>query len=236
MKSPTLSVIDEGRLEHLVDLVDRISKWQEDGKSRPDIIERILETLARGGLPSVMAEEYLSLLRTGVALADERLFPLARPLVHEAVSRYPEHSHLRGAVWQIRWRTRSWMRQGQAVLGSCSAVPRADREAWTGAGPAPEFRLQLSLPYWLLLSEVGRARLIHHELSHAVWKEDGGPGVRPHDIEEFAATLARFGVEEEERPLQAVLAAVSHPETTIRLRALQGTQQDLWPPTSPVTH
>ncbi len=236
MKDPTLSVVDEERLEHLVDLVDRIRKWQEDDKTRSGIIKRILETLGRGGFPSVMAEEYLATLRAGVDFPDEKLFPLARPLVYEATTRYPEYNHLRGTVWQVRWRTRGWTRQGQAVLGSCSPVPRADREAWTGAGPAPQFRLQLSLPHWLVLSESERLRLIHHELGHARRRADGSPGTCPHDIEEFAATLARFGIEEGERPLQAVLAAASHPETTIRLRAIQGTQQDLWPPTSPTTH
>lgn len=232
-----LSVVDEERAAHLGGLVDQVHEWQRDGKSRLDQVERIQESLKRNGWPSVVAEEYFQFLRDDGTVSDERLFPLARPLVRETVWRYPEYKYLHGAVWQIRWRTRTWTRQGQATLGSCSPVPRADREAWTGAGPAPQFRLQLSLPYWLVMDETERLRLVHHELGHACWKEDGSPGTCPHDIEEFAATLARFGISEDERPLQAVLAAVSHPETTIRLRALQGTQQELWPaPSSPSTH
>ena len=120
----------------------------------------------------------------------------------------------------VIWRTKAWRSKGQTVLGTCQAVPLKERELWSRGGRVPLWRLTISLPYWLLATEMERHRLIHHELSHAVLQEseqeDGTaletPSTQGHDIEEGLPTLARYGARD---TAQAALlfAAIMHPRT-----------------------
>jgi hypothetical protein len=88
--------------------------------------------------------------------------------------------------------------------------PKA-RKIWPSkAGPAPHFRVELSLPYWLAVGEdhpsnpakQPRARLIHHELMHCATHEfveeeqviAKKPKARNHCVEEFVMTVRRYGL------------------------------------------
>jgi len=129
------------------------------------------------------------------------------------------------------WRTRLWKSKGQHVLGSCSVIPLKEREMWSRGGIVPYWRLTLSLPYWLLASDIERYRLIHHELCHAELVEeelpDGElvpkPTATGHDMEEHLSTLARFGARDVEQAA-LLFAAIMHPRTR------QIAQDERWDP------
>lgn len=152
----------------------------------------------------------------------------ARSLLQETTTKYPERAHLRGVPFEIRWRAGTWNRQGVVVFGRCGPTPKEYRECWTGPLPVPLFRLQLSLAYWILATEKERARLVHHELGHCALDGDKPVSV-PHHIEEFADTLARFGLlSDSEGQGMAAIAILHHPSISIDVRPFQARQQALF--------
>ncbi len=141
----------------------------------------------------------------------------AGAMVASLVSTCQEHQHLEMATVMIIWRTRAWTSRGKVVRAAAGATSTAYREEWPGEDTAPWWRLDINLPAWLLHSEEENMRLLHHELGHCGIKYnevDVGDGqviespVKPmtvdHDVEEFVATVARYGAYD---PVQAALAA-----------------------------
>lgn len=102
------------------------------------------------------------------------------------------------------WRKSAGKSQGSLVLGTCKPVPKRERQTWLGQGKAPWWRITLALDVWCLLTREERWRLLHHETMHATVKEnaDGeitGPSGRAHDVEEWAATVGRYGLGAEQQ-------------------------------------
>lgn len=100
---------------------------------------------------------------------------------------------------EVVWKRIAGQSMGAVTLGTCKPVGKRERQTWQGSTPAPWWRLTLSLDVWALLTEDERWRLVHHELMHATVKENAegaivGPAGRAHDAEEFAATVARYGL------------------------------------------
>jgi hypothetical protein len=180
-------------------------------------------------LPTWLADSYLCRL---ARLADLPELALGQPLVQEIVTGYPERAHLRGAVVEINWKTTSWKSRGSLIFGKAGPTPKEYRECWTGKGAAPLFRVKLSLPYWMVADEQERRRLVHHELGHCTWKDGdrgNGPAGKHHDMEEFADTVARFGLmEDNEGQGHVAIAILQHPETEIRIRPWGGRQANLF--------
>ncbi len=180
--------------------------WEDMAQALSELMESAPRRRTLDGLYSAMewaaerlpfSEKHLSndrLQAIALLRSDLPELAMAETWLLEVINQYPERKHLRKAVIEIRWRLSTWSSQGSAVLGRAKPVPRADREAWTGGGPAPDFRVTLSLPYWIVATDEERRRLLHHELGHLQWKEDGSPGSRGHDIEEFADTIRAFGL------------------------------------------
>lgn len=113
----------------------------------------------------------------------------------------PEHYHDRV---DFVWRKAAGKSQGAVVLGSLKPVGKRERQTWQGQGRAPWWRITLSLDVWCLLTREERWRLLHHELMHATVKEDAngeitGPSGRAHDVEEWAATVGRYGLAAEQQ-------------------------------------
>jgi len=142
-------------------------------------------------------------------------------------------------VIEIRWTRRPIVRRdvmgSESRCGRVKAVPVGDRLAWTGEGDAPSFRLELSLP-WFLLAEPDEIDRGLHELLAACWVDDDKPVIRKPDIVAHASTLARFGVSGV-REAHAVFCAQRHPahERTLRdfgFDAVTG-QGSLWSPVAP---
>lgn len=99
----------------------------------------------------------------------------------------------------VVWRKTAGKSAGAVVLGTCKPVAKRERQTWQGPGRAPWWRVTLALDVWCLLTRDERWRLVHHELMHASVKEDAdgaitGPAAKCHDVEDFAATLARYGL------------------------------------------
>lgn len=120
-----------------------------------------------------------------------------------ALVRLPELSHLAEALFQVVWHTKPRKRASKVALGSIKALSSTDRGVWATL-PAPHFKLQLWWAWWAAMGTwIGprgypehRSRLLHHELCHAQMHERKGElvgRIRGHDIEEFGATLERFG-------------------------------------------
>lgn len=100
---------------------------------------------------------------------------------------------------EVVWKVKAGSSMGGVTLGTCKPVGKREREAWRGTGPCPFWRVTLALDVWVLMTPSERWRLLHHELMHAAYKDSGDPSGRKHDIEEFAATVARYGLVGEEQ-------------------------------------
>jgi hypothetical protein len=124
----------------------------------------------------------------------------------------------------VRW-TRRPMTRNDLVLalpraGQVKATPKADREAWTGEGPAPSFTLTLSLPWFLLATYEEKLRALHDLLSYCGVGYQEVPKLRKPSIVAHAATLGRFGVGDI-REAQALLHAMRHRDIEDQLRRFE---------------
>lgn len=163
-------------------------------------------------------------------LPGERLYGLDGydiTVILDELLRLPEFSRDRNlpkehSAFQIIWRNGNWRSKGAVLGGTCQAIPKKDKDLWTGEGKPPSWRLTLNLPYWALADEWERKRLVHHEVAHAMLEipesDDGEkealPKAKtiPHDLEEHICTAARFGVSGREQ-VRLIVAAYHHPET-----------------------
>ena len=122
---------------------------------------------------------------------------------------------------EVRWSAKAMIRSGLMIdetrPGRVKVVPTADRDTWEGgAQHAPGWRMELSLPWFLLAEEHERRRGLHSLLAYCGLKA-GKPAIRKPDIEAHATTLGRFGPSGL-LEAQAIAHAVAHPSTPAELR------------------
>lgn len=145
---------------------------------------------------------------------------LAGPLLRRLLT-WPEFRMVSewGAVLEIRWTPKAIGRRDpvftEVLAGSPRVVPAKDRLTWRGEGDAPDFHLELSLPWWLLASEEQRERGLHDILCYLGWS-DGGPALRK-PVVAHPATLARYGVGSEGEA-SLVFHAQRHPDHQLLMR------------------
>lgn len=162
--------------------------------------------------------------------------PDVRDMINHVAEKCEERSHLHDRPFQIDWHT--MIRKSSGKVTAAKAGPLAPKAAdlWRGKGKRPLFHMEICLPLWLLYSPTQRYRLLHHEMGHCgLTQDDAGrpkPYLVPHDLEEFADTLGRFGPDSRST-LEVALATMGHPDTRPLARlhqmdSLIGTQQPLW--------
>jgi hypothetical protein len=129
---------------------------------------------------------------------------------------FPRLSEIRPYAIVVDWFTRARKNRGNYVFGQAGRASRKEREAWRGTGPAPWFRVELSLPWWLASWGGGRERLrlVCHELSHCGIEEDSRGYPRAvtvgHDVEEHCWVAREFGAWEHQRQRAFVDAVLAH--------------------------
>ena len=140
-----------------------------------------------------------------------------------ALVRLPELMHLGPAVFQIVYHTKAKKKAANVTLGSLKALSTSERGLWAEQ-PAPHFRLQLWWRWWAAMATwisprgytEQRYRLVHHELMHGLMKEVKGElrgKIRGHDLEEFGATLERYGALDMPTA-QLLRTGAAHPRTS----------------------
>lgn len=114
---------------------------------------------------------------------------------------------------RVIWRVKAQTRLERTVLGNCRLIPKKDRQlAQQYAQPGellPWWEVQLALDVWCLSTESERTQILHHEALHCGLKPSGDPCLRPHDIEEFGASMLRFGPLDESR-VRALAMGLRH--------------------------
>lgn len=144
---------------------------------------------------------------------------LAGPLLAR-LRQLPEFQTWKAETVEIRWTRKPIVVKDlvltEACAGRVKVVPLADRLAWTGSNDAPSFRLELSLPWWLLATEDEQERGLHAVII-ACGHDGTKPVLRKPDIVAHSATLARYGVSGI-RQAAAVAHAQAHPSHTRILR------------------
>lgn len=87
--------------------------------------------------------------------------------------------------------------KGKLVFGQCEKV--ADKYRW---GIPCDFTITVFEPNVEFFTEGQLRILIFHELLHIGVNEDGGFYIKPHDLEDFAAVIDRYGAHwSEKKPL-----------------------------------
>lgn len=192
--------------------------------------ERLGEVVPQSDPPRVSEDRWVSwaariLVRYGVPkwMRDADVRDAHEDLVGPLLQRFitwPEFALLDGWFIELRWTHSPIVRKDfvstEAVAARPKVVPPGDREAWLGGDEAPQFRLELSLPWWLLADELERERGLHEALAY-FGVVDNQPVLRKPDIVGHAATLGRFGVRCA-READAVFHAARHPSHELILR------------------
>lgn len=155
-----------------------------------------------------------------------------------ALVRLPELLHLGPALFQVVFHIKAKKKAANVTLGSLKALSASERGLWAEQ-PAPHFRLQLWWRWWAAMATwisprgyaEHRARLVHHELMHGYTQEVKGElrgKIRGHDIEEFGATLERYGALD--MPTAHLLrTGAAHPRTSQLDEEVQGDPSWLQP-------
>ena len=98
------------------------------------------------------------------------------------------HEPLREARIGVIMRSEAPRVGGRVVLGKAEKVsPKAQVYA------PYDFIIWLSEDQYRMLAPFQREALIDHELCHCRWDINDGAALRPHDVEEFAEILERYG-------------------------------------------
>lgn len=124
-----------------------------------------------------------------------------------------------GCIVQYDWSI-ARSRRSPLSPGRATAATKRQRNTWRGEGPAPWFHAEVSLLYWLACPDAdAQDRALHHLLmAFGVDCDDDGedraPVLHPYDVQEFAATVRRFGVSPAD--VQFVRAAVETSEGLLR--------------------
>jgi hypothetical protein len=136
-----------------------------------------------------------------------------------------EFHHLDGIPLEIGWSPKAAVRKdvvsADNKVGKVKATSKKKRQMWPReAGNAPDFELELSLPFFLLGTEEEIERGLHDLLAHCAFKDDddGTPTLKKPDISGFASTYGRYGIGTP-REAQAVAHLVARPSLTRELNA-----------------
>lgn len=127
----------------------------------------------------------------------------------------PDHEHLVEATIGFLWcgpenHTKGTLRLGDAQLGLCTSgeawsigITNQIRSDWFGC--VPDFLIRLDAGFFSICTDAEACAVIEHELYHCAqamdgegepaFDLDGNPRwrIRPHDIEEFAGVIERYG-------------------------------------------
>lgn len=122
----------------------------------------------------------------------------AREILDEI--RKAHHEDLEHATIELIWILEGRKSKGKTVLGTCRVAP----ELWFRLAGV-DLVVELYRTWWVKADGDAKRYLVDHELSHAAPKLDGGglqeadaTGRRlwrsiPHDVEDFAGPVARWG-------------------------------------------
>lgn len=125
-------------------------------------------------------------------------------LVKELVKAH--HGHLEGMKIAVIARETAATKDGKTVFGTAGLVPKKVRPLLKADY---DFIIVLALDVWDDSKPERRRIMVDHELSHCGKNEDGSPKMKPHDLEEFATIVKRYGAWRddtgEERVKQAFL-------------------------------
>lgn len=122
-------------------------------------------------------------------MADKQLAPAPAELsdrIQRLVAAY--HPHLVNARIEVQVRDTAKVDDSSVTIGE---VDTADND---GEKRQFDFTIWFALDTWQTMSEWQRDALCDHELSHCAWDEKGEPLLVAHDIEEFNAVIARWGL------------------------------------------
>lgn len=103
------------------------------------------------------------------------------------------HPRLEPAVIEYVFRDPPATSNGATVQGKARAVTGLN--AYLSEHGRPFLVIEIAQEPWGYLDDDQRAALVDHELMHCGWDEaEERPLLRPHDVEEFAAVVARHGL------------------------------------------
>jgi hypothetical protein len=179
------STLDEDAAEVIREAYSRALELR-DAERDPMARFQLLSGLL-GKAPTYITEEAL------------REFDISPRIQVEQALAFPSLESIRGRPVVIDFFTRAKKSRGVFVFGRAGRASKKEREAWRGEGPAPWFRMELSLPWWLASWGVNRERLrlVCHELSHCGIDVDQHgrpyPVTVTHDVEEFVWVAREFG-------------------------------------------
>lgn len=163
----------------------------------------------------IMEEAIKGMFRIPEAEGDDSPVAISKHLLQEC----PEFQHLVEGEAEIAFLLAAGevIKNGKQVLGMAH-MPTVQGQlkgvfSWMLVrvmGFDPDFLITLDLEFWESASERDREILVYHELCHCVqkvdregeprWSEDGLPvwGIVDHDVNEFVATVRRYGAYSEE--------------------------------------
>ncbi len=133
------------------------------------------------------------------------LAPEVEVVASELIPQY--HRHLDGVRIEYVFRSKHAKKNGKLVMGTCRLVSglnaflASDEEELElgnllqGDDDATPkfFVIEIAKDLWKDMSPKQRVALVDHELSHA-YQEDGELSILPHDVEEFAHIVRRYGL------------------------------------------
>jgi hypothetical protein len=193
---------------------DEPPRWDNrPAATSPYWVRWACDSCKEAGLPAWVRNEDVI-----AALDDDLAGPVLQRLLE-----LPEFAHLDGVPLEIGWSPKACQRKDvvstEFKVGKIKAVSKKRRQLWPPeAGDAPDFELELSLPFFLLGTEPEIERGLHELLAACVFQgEDDEPTLRKADISTYASTLGRYGISTP-REAQAVAHAMAHPATPQQLR------------------
>lgn len=205
---------DPGMIQSIREALSEAEQWRRDAESdEPIVTARNMESVR--DLMALPAKFYP--VDAFAEVEDLNVMPIVEGL-------YDACPELVGSADRVRvtWRVKHGSRNGDVTMGTCGLVSGKIRDLDRAAGrPVHDWEVTLALDVWILLTPPERERLVHHELMHCAIKPGGEnsdpkPSIRNHEIEEFGATAARYGLVAHQ--IRPVALAAAHPETAQAIR------------------
>jgi predicted metallopeptidase len=123
--------------------------------------------------------------------------PQVDELITLLVDSIEDHLHLQRIPIAGCFRSKAKTKHGKIVVATAGIV--SGRTAWLSraayAGGADFYLIEVAQDEWDILDEAQRKAVIDHELLHCAGPDadSGRLGIRGHDVQEFAAIIARHG-------------------------------------------
>ena len=201
--------------ELLQDLLDRFAGRTTGAPLNAHSIDTAAKMLGESPLPAHIIGDYFELPALDLPNIGER-----------TIGECPELAAIDPRRVTYTWKLKHGTKSGAYTLGTCAVRSKKLRQLEAQRDPlavVPWWEVTIALDIWLTLTDEERARLVHHELMHCcgLLNEDGKydePKTRMHDIEEFAATLARFGAAPGESQIRVLKVAGSNPDIVARVQ------------------